>query len=89
MTNSIRPDDFKKPEAALIQLMNDKDIIRQSDEYGYSPNELEVTVRMKSNMTQDEMNEFIAQGNGFSAGNLYVNGASSCPRSCPEVNVNA
>ena len=77
VTNSIRPDDFKKPEAALIQLMNDKDIIRQSDEYGYSPNELEVTVRMKSNMTQDEMNEFIAQGNGFSAGNLYVNGASS------------
>lgn len=75
VTNSIRPNDFKKPEAAVLQLMTAKDVKEYTD--NYSPNNMEITVRMKKKMTQDEMNAFlIARGEQLSACNLYVNGAS-------------
>lgn len=75
VVNSIRPNDFEKPEAAVLELMSEKDV----EEYTsyYAPNEMEITVRMKKQMTQGEMNAFLAaQGEQLSVCNLYVNGAS-------------
>jgi hypothetical protein len=76
VVNSIRRDDFLRPEKAFYCTYDDATLI--SMERWYSPNQLEVTVRMKQTLSQDQMNEFIAAHSAqLTAGNLYVIQASS------------
>ncbi|MDR0989275.1 MAG: ABC transporter permease [Prevotellaceae bacterium] len=72
VTNSIRMTDFERPEEAMFQLYSDEEF--QSSYFSnYTPNQLEVTVRMKRTLSQEQMDEFLATHRELlGAGNLYV-----------------
>lgn len=76
VTTSIRENDFQKPTPAMYITMDPKGVEEMTTIYG--ANSMEVTLRMKNGMTEEEMNGFLVRmGDQLTESNLYVNGVTS------------
>lgn len=76
VTTQVRENDFVKPTPAFFYTLSEKEVAEFVD-YVSAPS-AEVSVRMKKEMTQEEMNAFLTRmGEQLSEGNLYVSGAES------------
>lgn len=73
---TIRETDFV-PATASFYIKASGALMEEFFEW-YSPKDMEYTIRMKRDMTQDEMETWLASlGDGLTSGNIYVNAVTS------------